>query len=235
MEKGKIGFATLMVLITACLFASASFAGTVEIKEMQFSFTSLPYYSNQTLGFSNQATSLVADVAIPTGPSTVDWAYSIQNAVVSLSGMPLVSGVNTSSGTFGGPATLTVTGSLISSSGALTANTTLLIAQMDSATFMMQQAFPGFASGLGMFTTTGGALFGGVDDGSNKVVLKGFEMGLWGSGTSVLFGASNSMTPDTAGIQITTDAIPEPATLGLMVGVGGGMLFLRRRRQNLMD
>lgn len=225
MKNGNIAKVSLVLIVAV---VASSFAGTIEIKEMQFSFVDLPYYSSQTLGFS-QGTALAGDVAIPTGPGTVDWAYTIQDAVVTLSNMPLIAGLNTSSGTFSGPATLTVTGSLISSSGALTANTTLLIAQMDSATFLMQQAFPGFASGLGFFTTTGGALFGGVSDGSNQVVLKGFEMGLWGSGTSVLFGASNSMTPDTAGIQITTDAIPEPATLGLL---SLGMLLISRKRRN---
>ena len=232
MKKGKMLVSSLMVLVTACLCVSTSFAGMVEIKEMVFSYNAgLPYYSNETLGFS-QSTSIVGDVAIPTGPGTVEWAYSIQNAVVTLSDMSLVSGFNTTTGTFDGSAAMvTVTGNLIknSNSADLTGNVTLLEASMDSSTFEMSEIFSQFASGSTTFTTDGGALLAGVLDGDDTVVLEEFGMGLWGTGVNVLFGA-NSMSPYTAGVQITTDAlVPEPATMGLL---SLGMLILSRRRKN---
>ena len=226
MEKGKL--ARLVVLITVCLFVSTSFAGTVEIKEMQFSFIGLPYYSNQTLGFS-KGTSFVVDIAIPTGPSTVDYAYTIQNAIVTLSDMSLTGGLGTSTGTFDAPATLTVTGNLLNDASTdLTGNVTLLVATMDSASLVMAEVFSRFASGAALFTTTGGALFGGVADGGDTLVLEDFGMGLWGSGVNVLFGG-NAMSPYTAGVQITTDAVPEPATMGLLAM---GLLILSRKRKN---
>jgi hypothetical protein len=196
---------------------------------MQFSFEDLPYYSNQTLGFS-QSASLDGSVAIPTGPSTVDWAYTIQNAQVTLSGMSLAGGFGTAAGTFDGPATLTVTGHLIKTDtlADLTGAVTLLVATMDSASLGMSEQFSQFASGSALFTTTGGALFGGIVDGGNTVVLEDFGMSLWGSGVDVLFG-DNAMTPPNASVQITTDAIPEPATMGLLAM---GLLILSRKRNN---
>ncbi len=223
MKRGRMAFSGLVVLIVVCVCISSSYAGTVEIKEMQFSFIGLSYYSNQTLGFS-QGTSLVADIAIPTGPDTVDYAYTIQDAVMTLSNMSLTDGFDTAAGTFDGPATLTVTGNLINSTSTnLTGNVTLLVASMDSSNLVMSEVFSQFAAGSALFTTYGGALFDGVADGGDTLVLRDFGMGLWGSGVDVLFG-NNSMSPPTAGVQIT---IPEPATMGLL---SMGMLILLRKR-----
>jgi len=228
-KQGISKHTAVALLVLVGLLISPTFGAMIEIKEMQFSFIGLPYYSNQTLGFS-AGTSLAGDVAIPTGPSTVDYAYTIQNAVVTLSNMSLTSGAGTSTGTFDGPATLTVTGNLIKKATAanLTGNVTLFEAQMDSSDLVMQQVYSQFAAGSALFTTTSGALFDGVADGDDTVYLEDFGMGLWGSGVTVLFG-DNSMTPYNAGIQITTDAIPEPATIGLL---SMGMLSLLRKRRN---
>ena len=225
-EKRRRGRSILVVLIIALLCVSASFADMVEIKEVQFSFIGLPYYSSQTLGFS-QAPSLVGDAAIATGPGTVDYAYSIKDAVVTLSDMALVSGYGTSAGSFGGPATLTVTGKLIknATSADLTGNVTLLVATMSSPSLDVCEVFSQFASGAALFSTTGGELFGGVADGANTLFVGDFGMGLWGSGVDVLF-ADNSMAPYNAGVQITT---PEPATIGLF---SMGMLILLRKRKS---
>jgi hypothetical protein len=220
----------LALVVFTCLFCSSSFA-SIGIKEMQFSFRNLPYYSNQTLGFS-QGTSLSADVGIPTGPSTVDYAYAISNGVVTLSNMSLTSGVGTKTGTFSGPATLTVTGNLIkkATSADLTGNVTLFVAQMDSSSMVMTEVLSKFASGSALFTPVSGALFTGVTDGSQTIVLPDFTMGLWGKGVTVLFGAANSMTPTTASVQITTDAVPEPLTISLLAA---GMLVLSRKQKTI--
>lgn len=215
---------SLVFFVLTCLVVSPVFAA-IQVQEMQFSFEDLPYYSGQTLGFS-QATTLNADVAIYT---TGDYAYTISNPVVTLSDMSLTGGFGTSTGTFGGPATLTVTGNLIKNSTAvdLTGNVTLLVASMDTGSFVMSELFSEYAAGSALFTPTGGALFGGVTDGSDLVKLSNFAMGLWGYGTDVLFG-NNSMTPPDASVQISAQ-IPEPLTLSLL---SAGLLILSRRRKN---
>lgn len=227
-RKEKVVHSSLVVFLLTCLLGSSAFA-SIGIKEMQFSFRNLNYYSSQALGFS-QGTSLSADVAIPTGPGTVDYAYAISNAVVTLSTMPLTNGVGTNTGTFSSPATLTVTGNLIkkSTSADLTGNVTLFVATMDSSSMVMTEALSKFATGSALFTPTGGALFTGVADGSITLVLPEFTMGLWGRGVTVLFGAANSMTPTTASVQITTNAVPEPLTISLLAA---GMLALSRKRK----
>lgn len=229
MKKQGIFKHTAVALLIVGLLISPTFGSMIEVKEMQFSFIGLPYYSSQTLGFS-ASTSLAGDVAIPTGPSTAVYAYTIQNAVVTLSNMSLSSGFGTSAGTFDGPATLTVTGNLVkkSTSTNLTGNVTLFEAQMDSSSLAMQQIYNQFAAGSALFTATSGALFDGVADGDDTIYLEDFGMGLWGSGVNVLFG-DNSMSPYTAGVQITTDAVPEPATIGLLAM---GILSLLRKRRN---
>lgn len=226
-RKEKVVHLSLVVFLLTCLSFSSAFA-SLGIKEMQFSFENLPYYSNGTLGFS-QGTSLSADVAIPTGPSTVDYAYSIRNAVMTLSNMPLTAGYGSESGTFSGPATLTVTGRLIKNAtlADLTGNVTLFVAQMDSASIVMSEIFDTYAEGAALFTPTSGALVSGVADGSITLVLPEFAMGLWGMGADVWF-ADNSMTPADAGVLITTDAVPEPMTLTLL---SAGILMLSRKRK----
>jgi hypothetical protein len=228
-RKEKVVHSGLAVFLLTCLLFSSAFA-SLGIKEMQFSFENLPYYSNQMLGFS-QGTSLSADVAIPTGPSTVEYAYSIRNAVVTLSNMPLTLGYGTNSGTFSGPATLTVTGRLIKNATLtdLTGNVTLFVAQMDSASLVLSQIFANYADGAALFTPTSGALVSGVADGSVTLVLPEFAMGLWGWGANVSF-ANNSMSPPNAGVQITTDAVPEPMTLSLL---SAGIFMLSRKWKNV--
>jgi len=235
MEKGKEKKVTyLFVLLAACLLVVPSVAGTVEIKEIQFSFIGLPYYSQQTLGFS-QAAEFDGSVAIPTGSDTVDYgAYTISGAVVTLSSTALSDGYDTSTGTFDGPITLTITGTLydVQTLTAITGNVVLLEASMDSDSLVMEEVFTNFASGSALFTTTGGALYlgnGGVVNGDEVLYLDDFGMGLWGSGVTVLFG-DDSMTPYNASLQITTNAIPEPATLGLL---SIGTIFLARKRKNV--
>jgi hypothetical protein len=218
---------SLAVFVYTCLLFSTAFA-SIGIKEMQFSFENLTYYSNQVLGFS-QGTSLAGDVGILTG-STVNYDYRIGNAVVNLSNMPLTAGYSTSSGTFPGPATLTVTGNLIkkATSTDLTGNVTLLVAQMDSPSLVMSEVFIDYAEGAALFTPTSGALFDGVADGADMIVLPEFAMGLWGWGVNVMF-ADNSMRPTDAGIQITTN-VPEPVTLSLL---SAGILVLSRKRRSV--
>ena len=230
MAKGKMSFSNLVIVIIAGMVVSTSFAGLLEIKEMQFSFQDLPYYSNQTLGF-NQASTIAGDVAIPTGPGTVDYAYTIQGAVVALSGMDLVGGLGTNTGTFGGPAILTVTGDLVKTSTetSLTGGAVVLFeAEMIQDTLTMTEVLTDFAAGGAFFNTIGGALLTGVADGAMTLVLEDFEMGLWGKQTQVLFGAENAMTPPLAQLQITTDAVPEPATLALL---SVGLLAVVRKRK----
>ena len=231
MKRGKIIVSSLIMLVIVLSCMSVSDAGMVEIKEISFSFDILPYYSNPTLGFS-QGTSLVADVAIPTGPATVDWAYTIRNAVVTLSDMDKEPGSTATTGIFGGPATLTVEGNLVSNATStdLTGNVILFEAVMDSSELIMSEIFSEYCSGGAVFTTSGGLLKTGVadPDAGNTVFLEEFGMGLWGYGGVVNFDAS-SMTPDEAGVLITTDAVPEPATLGLL---SMGLVILSRKRKN---
>ncbi|MHC4951038.1 MAG: PEP-CTERM sorting domain-containing protein [Planctomycetota bacterium] len=228
MKRGKIVFSKLVVLIIAFSCVSASFAGMVEVKEMSFTFSPLPYYSSKTLGFgSGTAGNTDADVAVPTAPG---YTYSVRDAVVTLSNMALTGGVGTPTGTFAGPGTLTVTGRLLNDVGTdLTGDTILLVAQMDSP-LVLGEIFSQYTSSVTPFTTTSGALFDGVVDGADTLFLEDFAMGLWGHGVDVLFGETNSMSPTTAGVQITTDAIPEPATMGLL---SMGMLILSRRRKKV--
>lgn len=108
-KQGILKHSSLALLVIVAMLISPVIGSLVEVKEMQFSFLGLPYYSSQTLGFS-ASSSIVGDVAIPTGPSTSVYAYTIQNAVVTLSNMTLASGIGTNTATFSGPATLTVTG-----------------------------------------------------------------------------------------------------------------------------
>ena len=228
MKRGKRVSSSLVVLIIAFSCVSGSYAGMVEIKEMSFTFSPLPYYSSQTLGFSSgTAGNSDADVAIPTAS---EYTYRVRDAVVTLSNMALTSGINTTEGTFSGPGTLTVTGRLLNDSDVdLTGDTTLLVAQMDSP-LILGEIFSQYTSSVTPFTTTSGALFDGVEDGGDTLFLEDFAMGLWGHGADVLFGESNSMSPTTAGVQITTDAVPEPATMGLL---SMGMLILSRRRKKV--
>jgi len=221
-ECRKVSF---VFFVLTCLVVSPAVMA-IQVQQMQFSFEDLPYYSNQTLGF-DQATTLNADVAIYT---TGVYAYTITDAVVSLSDMALTSGGGTT-GTFAGPATLTVTGNLIKNSTAASltsGSVTLLVATMDADSFVMSQVFDYYAAGSALFTPTGGALLGGVADGSDLVKISNFGMGLWGYGTNVLFGTNNSMTPDEAGVQINAQ-IPEPLTISLL---SMGLLILSRRRKN---
>ena len=70
----------------------------------------------------------------------------------------------------------------------------------------------------------------GVADGADTLILEEFEMGLWGKNVPVWFGAENAMTPELAQLQITTDAVPEPATM-MLLGLGG-LLVARKRKNN---
>jgi hypothetical protein len=223
MRKENVVHSIAAVVLLTCLLFSSAFA-SIQVKEMAFSFENLKYYSNQALSFS-QGTFIVADVGIAAG-SGVSYDYTITNAVVTLGTMPLTGGYGTNSGTFSSPATLTVTGNLIknATSTDLTGNVTLLTAQMDSATMVISQVFSKYASGDAMFSPIGGALFAGVDDGAEKIVLQPFSMGFWAWGTTVLF-ADNTMTAPEAGIQIS---VPEPLSITLLAV---GMLAVSRKRK----
>ena len=220
-SKGKVFHSSAAFMLLTCLLVSSAFA-TIQVKEMAFSFENLKYYSNKTLGFS-QSAFVNADVAVASG----SYDYTITNAVVTLSNMPLTAGYGTNSGTFSSPATLTVTGNLIknATSADLTGNVTLFTAQMDSATMVISQIVSKYASGDAMFSPVSGALFTGVTDGADVIVLQPFSMGMSVLGTTVLF-ADNTMTALEAVMQIS---VPEPLTITLLAA---GMLAVSRKRKS---
>jgi len=223
MKTGKICFATVFLLLAACLAPAA----VVPITDMAFGgYSSMVYFSGGA--FAINKTGGYVDVKLYGGTS---YDYRITTSALTFSSCALTSDTSSggvASGTFNGSAVLTITGSIKDKlTNAVLATGTLLTATMTPTSWSLTESLTdNVASGTIAFSPTSGLLVDGIAEGSNIIKLNNFGLSFLMKtvGISDFQGASYTAAPPA--IQIVGE-IPEPATLTVLAL--GSLLFARRK------
>lgn len=235
----------LGVVILSVLCACSAFGTVVEVSNISMATGSAPFYQGATgidVGYFHlDGVSILPDNGILKIEGAAGYGYGIIGTIT-VTRSDLIGDTSSggqASGVFGvgGGVTLTINGSLVDlgTNATLASGVDILVANMTSTQWLLEEPTPQDVTGNAYFETIGGALSGaGVDIGGGNSLVIGdfrtdfsFTTGFAGFGVDPDAFGTTSYSGLIANVQIVT--IPEPCTLMLLSL--GGFAILRSKKK----
>ena len=230
-----------VVAFVLCASCSA-FGAIVEVDNISMALGATPFYQGAAGGdvgyFNLDAASILSDNGILQIQGAAGYGYGVIGTIT-VTRSDLIGDTSSggrASGNFDDGVTLTINGSLVDlGTSATLATGDILVGNMTSTQWLLEEQTPQDVTGNAYFTATGGDLFSGVDiGGGDSLVISDFRTdfsfttGFPGFGVDPDEFGTTSYSGLVSNVQIVT-VIPEPCTLILFSL--GGIAVLRSKKK----
>ena len=228
MMKRKFVSAFLVASVTVVFIVCPVFGGLSYVDDMTMAFPGTWFYDGTAKSFGiNSATIVTGDIL---ADGSYDYSFDGTITVTECDLLSDSSSGGIARGEFAGSATLTIVGDIKDDlSNVLASGVTILQAQMDPTSWLIQEASVRTVDGTNYFTPTGG-LGNGIDLSDGTTLKIGQFRGDFSFQNvqpidPAFFDGAPNLLGIASNLQIT--AIPEPCTMGLLAF--GGLLLRRKK------